>query len=72
MEYPGATFIELEPDSKDSNRFAIDDGTEGTLKRIEIEKLNRMLKILFIEPKDKTGNVEGNNNKGEESGNAKK
>ena len=68
MEYPGATFIELEPDSKDSNRFAIDDGTEAALKRIEIESLNRMLKILFIEPKDKTEKrTEGKNNKGGEN-----
>ena len=54
-EYPGAAFIELEPDSKDSNRFAIDDGVEAALKRIEIESLNRMLKILFVEPGNKPG-----------------
>ena len=54
-EYPGAAFIELEPDSKDSDRFAIDDGMEAALKRIEIESLNRMLKFLFVEPKSKSG-----------------
>lgn len=40
-EYPGAQFIELEPMSKDADRFAIDDGLEASLKRIEIEALNR-------------------------------
>ena len=43
-EYPGAQYIELEPMSKDADRFAIDDGLEASLKRIEIESLNRYLK----------------------------
>jgi zinc transporter 9 len=46
-EYPGAQFIELEPMSKDADRFAIDDGLEASLKRIEIESLNRYLKSLY-------------------------
>lgn len=46
-EYPGAEYIELEPMSKDSDRFAIDDGMEAQLKRIEIENLNRYLKSLY-------------------------
>lgn len=45
--YPGAEFIELEPMSKDSNRFAIDDGMEAQLKRIEMEELNRFLNRLY-------------------------
>jgi len=51
MQYPGAAFIELEPDSKDSNRFAIDDGMEAALKRIELESLNRILKLLHMKDK---------------------
>ncbi len=46
-EYPGAQYIELEPMSKDADRFAIDDGLEASLKRIEIEALNRYLKSLY-------------------------
>ena len=46
-EYPGAQYIELEPMSKDADRFAIDDGLEASLKRIEIENLNRYLKSLY-------------------------
>lgn len=47
-EYPGAAFIELEPDSKDADRFAIDDGMEAKLKKIELEVLNRYLKSLYV------------------------
>jgi hypothetical protein len=46
-EYPGAEYIELEPMSKDADRFAIDDGMEAQLRRIEIEALNRYLKSLY-------------------------
>ncbi len=46
-KYPGAQFIELEPMSKDADRFAIDDGLEASLKRIEIEALNRYLRSLY-------------------------
>jgi zinc transporter 9 len=46
-EYPGAQYIELEPMSKDADRFAIDDGLEASLRRIEIESLNRYLKSLY-------------------------
>jgi zinc transporter 9 len=45
--YPGAEFIELEPMSKDSDRFAIDDGMEAQLRRIEVEALNRYLRSLY-------------------------
>ena len=48
-EYPGAAFIELEPDSKDADRFAIDDGMETTLRDIERKGLNRMLKKLYVD-----------------------
>eukprot|EP00559_Dactyliosolen_fragilissimus_P002360 CAMPEP_0184862108 /NCGR_PEP_ID=MMETSP0580-20130426/6629_1 /TAXON_ID=1118495 /ORGANISM="Dactyliosolen fragilissimus" /LENGTH=645 /DNA_ID=CAMNT_0027359837 /DNA_START=63 /DNA_END=1997 /DNA_ORIENTATION=- len=46
-KYPGAQHIELEPMGKDRDRFAIDDGMEAQLKRIEIEALNRYLKSLY-------------------------
>lgn len=45
--YPGAEYIELEPMSSDADRFAIDDGMEAQIKRIEIEALNRYLKALY-------------------------
>jgi len=48
MAYPGAAYIELEPDSKYADRFAIDDGMEAQLKRIEIEALNRFIKSLDV------------------------
>ena len=49
-EYPGAEYIELEPMSKDADRYAIDDGLEASLKRIEIESLNRYLRSLYQRP----------------------
>eukprot|EP00979_Chaetoceros_neogracilis_P004639 scaffold798_cov268-Chaetoceros_neogracile.AAC.15 len=52
-KYPGAQYIELEPMSKDADRFAIDDGLEASLKRIEIESLNRYLKSLY-QPSENT------------------
>jgi len=50
-QYPGAQFIELEPMSKDADRYAIDDGMEAQLKRIETEALNRYLKRLYQDRK---------------------
>jgi zinc transporter 9 len=58
-QYPGAQYIELEPMSKDADRFAIDDGLEASLKRIEIEALNRYLRSLY-QPTEK---VTGSRNK---------
>lgn len=55
-EYPGAQYIELEPMSKDYDRFAIDDGLEASLKRIEIEALNRCLKSLY-QPAEKSSSL---------------
>jgi len=52
-EYPGAEYIELEPMSKDADRFAIDDGMQGQLRRIELEALNRYLISLHHSPSDK-------------------
>lgn len=46
-EYPGAEYIELEPMSKDADRFAVDDGMESQLRKIEIEALNRYLRSLY-------------------------
>jgi zinc transporter 9 len=46
-KYPGAEYIELEPMSKDADRFAIDDGMEARLKKIELALLNQHLKSLY-------------------------
>lgn len=54
--YPGAQYIELEPMSKDADRFAIDDGLEASLKRIEIEALNRYLRSLYQSAEKTTTN----------------
>ena len=42
--------------SKDSDRYAIDDGLEASLKRIEIEALNRYLRSLY-KPKQKNSTL---------------
>jgi zinc transporter 9 len=71
-EYPGAEYIELEPMSKDADRYAIDDGLEASLKRIEIESLNRYLRSLYQRPstsvnkkgKKNTNNLEEDDKKG--------
>jgi zinc transporter 9 len=66
-QYPGAEFIELEPMSKEMDRFAIDDGMEAQLRRFEIEALNRYLKSLY--PKSaggKTGNTSSKPKPGDE------
>jgi hypothetical protein len=47
MKYPAAQYIELEPMSKDADRYAIDDGMEAQLRRVEIDVLNRYLKSLY-------------------------
>jgi len=47
MQYPAAHYIELEPMSKDADRYAIDDGMEAQLRRVEIDVLNRYLKSLY-------------------------
>lgn len=52
MKYPAAQYIELEPMSKDQDRYAIDDGMEAQLRRVEIDVLNRYLKSMY---KIKTG-----------------
>ena len=46
-KYPAAQYIELEPMSKDADRYAIDDGMKAQLRRVEIEVLNRYLKSLY-------------------------
>jgi len=43
-KYPEALYIELEPDSKKALTYAIDDGREASLKRIEIETIRQLLK----------------------------
>ena len=52
--------IELEPMSKDADRLAIDDGLEASLKRIEIEALNRYLRSLY-QPADSSSKRTKNN-----------
>jgi len=47
MKYPAAQYIELEPMSKDADRYAIDDGMKAQLRRVEIDVLNRYLKSLY-------------------------
>ena len=46
-KYPAAQYIELEPMSKDADRYAIDDGMEAQLRRVEVEVLNRYLQSLY-------------------------
>jgi zinc transporter 9 len=46
-KYPAAQYIELEPMSKDADRYAIDDGMEAQLRRVEMEVLNRYLRSLY-------------------------
>lgn len=46
-KYPMAQYIELEPMSKDADRYAIDDGMEAQLRKVEIEALNRYLRSLY-------------------------
>ena len=60
--YPAAEYIELEPMSKNSDRFAIDDGIEAQLKRIEMEALNRFLMSMYqTDSNDKGGKEKGPN-----------
>jgi solute carrier family 30 (zinc transporter), member 9 len=44
--YPAAEFIELEPMSKDSHEFAIDDHFEKDLRRAENENLEHLRKLI--------------------------
>eukprot|EP00984_Skeletonema_dohrnii_P001903 scaffold642_cov81-Skeletonema_dohrnii-CCMP3373.AAC.3 len=53
-KYPAAQYIELEPMSKDADRYAIDDGMKAQLRRVEIEVLNRYLKSLYKIKEDDT------------------
>ena len=46
-KHPAAQYIELEPMSKDADRYAIDDGMEAQLRRVEVEVLNRYLQSLY-------------------------
>lgn len=62
--YPGAEFIELEPMSKDAERFAIDDAMHAQLRRMEIESLNRVLRSLYrSKPQPKTDKKSGDDEK---------
>ena len=45
-KYPGAEYIELEPMSKDADRFAIDDSFEEKLLITEKEEMTRLIRVL--------------------------
>lgn len=45
-KYPGAEYIELEPMSKDADKFAIDDSLVEKLLQIEKEEIKRITKLL--------------------------
>ena len=47
QKYPGAEYIELEPMSKDADRFAIDDSFEEKLLLIEKEEMQRLIRVLY-------------------------
>lgn len=47
QKYPGAEYIELEPMSKDADKFAIDDSFEENLLVIEREEMQRLIKVLY-------------------------
>jgi zinc transporter 9 len=46
QKYPGAEYIELEPMSKDANRFAIDDSLVEKLLQFEKEEMKRLIQVL--------------------------
>ena len=46
-KYPGAEYIELEPMSKDADRFAIDDSFEEKLSLIEKQEMESLIKVLY-------------------------
>ena len=52
-KYPAAQYIELEPMSKDADRYAINDGMEAQLRRVEAEVLNQYLKSLYKVKEDR-------------------
>ena len=54
QKYPGAEYIELEPMSKDADRFAIDDSFEEKLLLIEKQEMQSLIKVLYQQEK-KTG-----------------
>jgi solute carrier family 30 (zinc transporter), member 9 len=66
-KYPGAEYIELEPMSKDADRFAIDDSMETRLRKIELASLNQYLRSLY-----QTKAPENSANNGEEDETDKK
>jgi len=45
-KYPGAEFIELEPMSKDADKFAIDDSLVENLLQIEKDEIKRITRLL--------------------------
>ena len=47
QKYPGAEYIELEPMSKDADKFAIDDSFEEKLLHIEREEMQRLIRVLY-------------------------
>ncbi len=58
QKYPGAEYIELEPMSKDANRFAIDDSLVDKLLQIEKEEMKRLIRVLHPKMKKNEENTE--------------
>ncbi|KAL3922512.1 MAG: hypothetical protein SGILL_002165, partial [Bacillariaceae sp.] len=61
QKYPGAEYIELEPMSKQADRFAIDDSFEEKLLLIEKEELQRLVRVLH--QKDETKPTENSDDR---------
>lgn len=67
QKYPGAEFIELEPMSKDADRFAIDDSFEEKLLLIEKEEMKRLIRVLHQTSNDGKTPSSQSNEKGPDS-----
>lgn len=59
QKYPGAEYIELEPMSKDADKFAIDDSFEKKLQLIEKEEMQSFIRVMYQNQKNSEG-VGGN------------
>ena len=53
-KYPGAEFIELEPMSKDADKFAIDDSLVENLLQIEKDEIKRITRLLHQNQESKS------------------
>jgi solute carrier family 30 (zinc transporter), member 9 len=57
QKYPGAEYIELEPMSKDADKFAIDDSFEKKLQLIEKEEMQSFIRVLYQNQRHSEGVV---------------